>query len=79
MVYFAFFKSYIKIAKEDYNNQLIHDKETPFTEVGERRTTLRERCAAMAEVLAKEEAERLLWKKMFCVAAHRVYGNKKFY
>ena len=47
--------------------------------MSERRATLWRRCAAMAEILAKEEAERLFWKKTFCEAAHRVYGNEGFY
>lgn len=67
------------MAKEESKLQLSENIESAGTEASERRTTLWRRCAAMAEVLAKEEAERLLWKKMFCVASHHVYGNKAFY
>ena len=67
------------MAKEESQLKLADNIEGSGTEAAERRATLWRRCAAMAEVLAKEEAERLLWKKMFCVAAHHVYGNKAFY
>jgi hypothetical protein len=69
----------MEIAKEESKFQLSDNIESSGTESAERRATLWRRCAAMADVLAKEEAERLLWKKTFCVAAHHVYGNKAFY
>lgn len=76
-----FVQNYVEIAKEEKKFQLhLSDAiQSEGTEVSERRATLWRRCAAMAEILAKEEAERLLWKKMFCVAARKVYGNETFY
>ncbi|XP_028394097.1 uncharacterized protein LOC114518320 isoform X2 [Dendronephthya gigantea] len=76
-----FVERYVEIAKEEKRSQLqlSENIESSGTEASVRRATLWRRCAAMADVLAKEEAERLLWKKMFCVAAHHVYGNKGFY
>ncbi|KXJ19789.1 uncharacterized protein LOC110251537 isoform X2 [Exaiptasia diaphana] len=44
-----------------------------------RRAKLWRRCAAMAEVLAKEHAEALLWKQKFEEAAGIAFGNKRFY
>lgn len=44
-----------------------------------RRAKLWRRCAAMAEVLAKEHAEAYLWKQKFEEAAGIAFGNKRFY
>ena len=44
-----------------------------------RRAKLWRRCAAMAEVLAKEHAEALLWKRKFEEAAFYAFGNQGFY
>ena len=67
------------MSKEESKMHLSENIDSPGCQASERRATLWRRCAAMADVLAKEEAERLLWKKMFCVASHHVYGNKAFY
>ncbi|XP_031560418.1 uncharacterized protein LOC116296530 isoform X2 [Actinia tenebrosa] len=44
-----------------------------------RRAKLWRRCAAMAEVLAKEQAEALLWKRRYEEAAGIAFGNKYFH
>ncbi|XP_032232601.1 uncharacterized protein LOC5507985 isoform X1 [Nematostella vectensis] len=43
-----------------------------------RRAKLLRRCAAMAEVLAKEHAESIIWRQKFEEAAGAVFGNKQF-
>ena len=77
---FLFYQNEIDNAIESkfYQLKMADELEKTGTKRTVRRAKLWRRCAAMAEVLAKEQAEALLWKKRYEEAAGIVYGNKCF-
>lgn len=76
-----FFQNEIDLAVEAkfFQLKMADELEKKGTKRTLRRAKLWRRCAAMAEVLAKENAEAVLWKQKFEQAAGIAFGNKRFY
>ena len=59
--------------------QMADHLEKDGTFLKERRAKLWRRCANMTEILAKEEAEAILWQKKYKEAIAAVFGNFTFF
>ena len=78
---FSLLQRHIKMATQDRfcQLQMADELEKQGTFLKERRAKLWRRCAAMAEMLARDEAESILWQKGFQEASRIVSGNENFF